>query len=132
MRFVYELNKAQDLNVREVAAVALSVDRVGERLGLGGEGLLVGRDPKTAELLGGAGAGVAIDEDAVPSGFFQTLTGLEGSKLLDSMSALMAARTSGLIVKSEAKGSALVIWSRQSSMPTAFSQRLAETSLKKR
>ena len=28
------------------------------------------------------------------------------------MSALMAARTSGLIAKSEAKGSALTIWSR--------------------
>ena len=65
----------------------------------------------------------------MPSAFFQTLTGLEGSKPLASMSVLIAVKTSGLIVKSVAKGSALVIWSRKSSTPIALSAELLTAAL---
>ena len=73
---VQELDEAEKLGIREVAAVRLGVDRVGEGLGLGGEGLLVGGHPKEAELLGGADSGVAIDEDASAIGLLPDVDGL--------------------------------------------------------
>lgn len=76
LRFVHELDEPEQFDIREVAAVALSVDFIGERLRVGGEGLLVGCDPKEAKLLGGPDTRMAATEDAGTIGLPSDVDGL--------------------------------------------------------
>ena len=66
----------------------------------------MGSHPKKAKLLGCPDAGIAVDKNASTIGLLSDLAGLEESKPMACMSALIASEPLDLIVKRQCEGSA--------------------------